>query len=235
MPAKPAIFNSSRLKLARAAEHIDNLEAAIASYFTGKWYSSTLSRDANGQYHFSTTMHGEPRNYRLIVGDAIHNMRAALDFMAVELVKVNGGNEKGVCFPFSADAAGFEDAIKSKKFHQAVAQAQALLRAIKPYKGGNDFLRALHDLDIQDKHHKIEPSVCMLSTPAISVVKDSNGKPVGFVTGDLQLEIDNSQPARAVFTFPDNGPLGGKPVIDELRAMHALITSIVDRFEAICP
>ena len=223
------------MKLVRAAEHIENLEVAINAYFAGKWCTFALSKDADGRYHFSTTMHGEPQNYRLIVGDAIHNMRAALDFMAVELVTLNGKSGKSVYFPFSADAASLDGAIKSKNFYKASGQAVALLNATQPYRGGNDLLRALHDLDIQDKHHKVEPSYCMLSTPAISVVRDSAGKPVGFDTGDLQLELDESQPPKAVMTFPANGPLGNKSVLDELRAMHALVTNIVDDFEAICP
>lgn len=211
------------------------MEAAINAYFAGKWCTSALNKDANGQYHFSTTMHGEPKNYRLIVGDAIHNMRAALDFMAVEVVKLNGKSAKGVYFPFSSDAAALDGAIKSKNFYKAPDQAIALLKATQPYRGGNDLLRALHDLDIQDKHHRIEPSYCMLSTPPLSVVRDSTGKPIGFDTGELQLEIDESQPPKAIMTFPGDGPLGNKPVLDELRAMHALVTGIVDDFEAIFP
>lgn len=223
------------MKLARAMEHIEDLEASINAYFAGKWCTVSLSKDANGRYHLSTTMHGEPQNYRLIVGDAIHNMRVALDFMAVELVTLNGKNGKGVYFPFGTDAASLDGAIKSKNFHKASDRAIALLKATQPYRGGNDLLRALHDLDIQDKHHKVEPSYCVLSTPAISVVKDSTGKPVGFDSGDLQLEVDESQPPKAVMTFPGNGPLGNKPVLDELRAMHVLVTKVVDDFEAVCP
>lgn len=235
MPTDTRPFHSARLKLARAAEHIESLEVVINAYFASEWCTSVLSKDVDGKYHLSTTMHGEPHNYRLIVGDAIHNMRAALDLMAVELVTLNGKSGKGVCFPFSADAASLDGAIKSKNFQKASSAAIALLKATKPYYGGNDLLRALHDLDIQDKHHRIEPSYCMLSTPPLSVVRDDMGRPAGFDTGELRLEIDESQSPKAIMTFPGNGPLGNKPVLDELRAMHALVTNIVNDFEAICP
>jgi hypothetical protein len=35
-----------------------------------------------------------------IVGDIIHNLRAALDLAACDLVRIRGGNDNGVYFPF---------------------------------------------------------------------------------------------------------------------------------------
>jgi hypothetical protein len=179
-------------------------------------------------------VHGAPRSFETIIGDAIHNMRSALDLMAVELVRINGGNDKGVCFPFSRDAAGIETAIKEAKFHRASSIARDLVRKLKPYGGGNDVLRALHDLDLDDKHRKIPPHTTRMTVPAITTEKDASGKVIGF-PNDLRLTLDKSKPPPFISTFPRDGPLAGQRVVPTLRNMLALVTSIIDDFGATCP
>jgi hypothetical protein len=150
--AKVKPFRGPRQKLARAGELISEWEKSIAEYLAGKWCTVTFTEDDDGIFHTKMGIHGAPRNYETILGDALHNMRSALDLMAVEAVRINGGNEAGVKFPFCETEAELEQAIKSANFHRASEAAQTMVRAFRPYKGGDDLLRALHDLDIENKH-----------------------------------------------------------------------------------
>lgn len=98
-----------------------------------------------------------PPAVSLAYGDAVHNMRSALDLLAIDVVAQSGGSTKGVYFPFAEDKTGLNEMIKRKKFHRATQEAQDLLWAHEPFKGGNGLLRGLHDLDIMEKHQVILP------------------------------------------------------------------------------
>jgi hypothetical protein len=90
----------------------------------------------------------------LAVGDAIHNLRSALDHLAYQLVDI-GTEGKGpfedVYFPISRNAAIYEKA-KVRKVAGMVKEAIGAIDAVKPYGGGNDLLWDLHRFDILDKH-----------------------------------------------------------------------------------
>ena len=90
-----------------------------------------------------------------IVGDIIHNLRSALDLLACDLVLANGGNPKGVYFPFFKTADGLNKKIKDRDFNRAGPDAVALLTRYQPYEGGDSPLYAIHLLDIIDKHRML--------------------------------------------------------------------------------
>ncbi len=224
-------FSASKAKLQRAARHLDTLDQAIAEYFSTNWYKCTFEPDESGQMQFSTIIFGEPTDFSVIVGDAIHNMRAALDLLAVDIVRVSGGDTKGVYFPFCSEEALLEETMKSRNLHRAQTRFQDMIRALKPYKGGNASLRALHDLDIQDKHHALIPNVASISSPPIGVALDANGAPIGFAEGQLQLVADLTVAPKVKFTFPNGSALSGDSVASGLRALLALVSQIVESFQ----
>ena len=92
----------------------------------------------------------------VVVGEVLHNIRSPLDLVIGTVAKKCGGSGKGACFPFGANAAAFEDQIK-QKCKTLPLQAVALIRKWQPYKGGNDLLWAIHDLNRSDKHRDIVP------------------------------------------------------------------------------
>jgi hypothetical protein len=224
-------LNASRLKLNRALHHIEALELSVLEYFAGNWYSQDNSRDVAGNISIKVKIKGRPKDFAVIVGDAVHNLRVALDILACDVVRANGGTTKDVYFPFAKDATSLEEVIKNR-FGKASPAAQARMRALQPFAGGNSELRALHDLDIQDKHIELIPEAASVTTPHVRVKADSTGKPVGFDEGKIEMEIVD-EPPQVVHVFPNGGPAGGEPVIAKLRSLHATVTSIVHDFEAI--
>jgi hypothetical protein len=96
-----------------------------------------------------------PNEWSPIIGDIIHNLRATLDLMACDLVRLNGKSAKKVYFPFACSSSDLAKQIKEKNIDRAGPQVVKEIEKLKPYKGGNLALRAIHDLDIVDKHQSL--------------------------------------------------------------------------------
>jgi hypothetical protein len=211
-------FATARIKLDRARQFISELEQEQEAYRRSDLVSVKISG-----FDIEMTWRKVGLRTGAIAGDAIHNIRTSLDQMASELARMAGRSDKDVYFPFAADAADLERAIKSKCFHKAGDDAVELLKQFAPYKGGNDALRAVHDLDIQDKHSTI-------------LVVDQNRK--------FQLNIDwgpslrdNLDPIPTVRVDPESifyvfpaGALEGRPVVETLKELVELGDGIIEAF-----
>ncbi len=156
-----APFEAPRLKIARAQRHIEELASRVADFWREKPISIVVE-DHPSFAPFNVVWTARiskpvPHDLAPIVGDAIHNLRTALDLMASDLVQLNRQSTKGVYFPIAAAEAGLDDMIKDKNFRRAGPDAVALLKNLKPFRGGNEAIRALHDLDLKDKHQALLP------------------------------------------------------------------------------
>jgi hypothetical protein len=218
----------ARSKLARADKLIAELLSAINQHFKDHPPDIQFSYDPPDDpdallpknIRSSTNVKRVPPETGAIVGDIIHNLRAALDLLAIDLVRANRGNEKGVYFPFCASADQLDLMIKQKHFDRAGAKAVAVLKTIEPYAAGNALLRHVHDLDIQDKHRAIIPT----TTVAVA------GLTVG-QTDDGRLRIGPATPQVKV-QFPDDCVLAGEPLFPTLVDLKREVTNVVDAFEA---
>ena len=223
-------FAQPHQKLRRAAVHIKALESAIADFFQTQWFTCDFGREPDGQYHLNVVVHGSPLGFGEIVGDAVHNLRSALDLLAVEVVGRNGGNTKGVYFPFADSAEALEQMIKRRNFHRASNADVSILMELKPYSGGHPLLRALHDLDIQDKHHSLIPHAALITTPSVGVKMDPAGNPIGFAEGKLELQVNPNEPPAVKFTFPSDSVFAGEEVVPTLWQLHDCVSRVVEQF-----
>jgi hypothetical protein len=139
-------------------------------------------------------------------GDVVHNFRSALDHLAQQLVLV--GMEcapvipltpkelKLIEFPIAETAEKYESD-KAAKIQRMLPEAIEAIDAQKPYKGGNDNLWRIHQLDIIDKHRALFTlGHDFLSTaewyPGAYLMKAENPLFAGVQTQveqDIQLEI----------------------------------------------
>ncbi len=181
-------------------------------------------------------------------GSAIHNLRSALDLLASELVRLNGQSEKDVYFPFGKDPTHFEGQIKKRNFDRAAPDVVDLLRTLKPFDGGNAALRAIHDLDITDKHKALIPVADMIGMPNFSVsgpggsfaMQDCKVGPVtdgqvliSVPLGTRGIEVGRELPGAFHLVFPMGEPLAKAEVIPALHSLHDLTLSIVKSFEVL--
>jgi hypothetical protein len=166
-----------------------------------------------------------PEMTPVLVGDIIHNIRTSLDHLASEMARLKGKPDKNVYFPFAENAGALDEMIKKKNFTYCGVDAVALLRALKPYKQGNLELRAIHDLDILDKHRDLLPEPHLKSGSVKGM--EWTGPPV-----------DGRRPFRWVpvelkdvtYVFPPGSALEKRPLVDALRELVDLCEGILDSF-----
>lgn len=187
-----------------------------------------------------------PDEVPLILGDAIHNLRASLDLLACDLVRANNGDPSGVYFPFCQNGEDLESIIKRRKIERCSPDVIDLIRSIKPYKGGNDALRAIHDLDIADKHQLLIPTLTALSLPSIDLDfaadvyltcdPDKCEMPVydgaiilDEITDDKRYAFEDRWRS-VIFVFGPDQPLAGEPISPTLHNFAKLVDGIVETF-----
>lgn len=148
-------------KIERADKHISDLGQAIADFLASKPYKVGAKNHpilSDATTFFVEKARPIPPCIPIIAGDAIHNLRSALDHLAWQLVEASGntpGSWTG--FPIYDPSKFTTDKGESKFFEGKVKgmrpQIVNAIRGQQSYKGGNDQLWAIHDLDIVDKHH----------------------------------------------------------------------------------
>lgn len=151
---------SPKLKIERAKTLIQEADARVSDYTGAVDCTLVVGPHPNEEGQsvaISKVAEAVPVEIALIVGDAIHSLRTALDHLVGCLSVANGKSLKGVSFPFDANAKGF--AISApKKIKKLTPAAQKLIYRMKPYGGGNNFLYLLNKLDVRDKHQTL--SLC---------------------------------------------------------------------------
>jgi hypothetical protein len=160
------MFESAKLKIGRAKQHIRDLDRDVRAFFDEGAYSLSFVKDAKaGTCFFRVNVHQPiPPYFALIIGDAIHNLRSALDQMVWEIVCPFNPNPEKVQFPFCEKADRLESVIRNREIHLAGEKIIQAVRDAKPYPCDNGELFLLHKLDIADKH-KIIIGVTPLVSP----------------------------------------------------------------------
>jgi hypothetical protein len=152
-------FSGVWVKLERAKEHINDLEARVQTFKQAKPYRAFRYCELDtGDLVFEVKASDQPPLWwSAILGDAIHNLRSSLDLLVCELVDAAGNSVKTTTgFPIMKDADAFASN-SLRKVKGAPETAVELIKAAKPYKGGNDAFWRLHQLDITDKHKLLVP------------------------------------------------------------------------------
>jgi hypothetical protein len=230
-----ASFAASRIKIARAQKHLAELADAIRAFVESR--PATFAVDISGPIgsqraaiHFNIERL-PPDELSAIIGDVIHNLRSALDLAACDLVRAKEGSQArvgDVYFPICRRAEDLDDMIRRRGFDRAGEQAVALLRSLKPYAGseGNGILRALHDLDIQDKHTALIVTPMAVAGPVLSRWDDDG-------TPNLTVVGDPTTFSELKLAFGPGLPLAGVEVLGALQSFVDQTTSIVEAFRAL--
>lgn len=140
-------------KIERPDAQIKDLESQIRAFFTKDVYG--IAREPNADHTQEVwkfvLKKRTPRAFVTIIGEILHNMRSALDQLMCAIAVQHSGSSRGTYFPLGKTQQIFESEL-SEKTKKMPSDARDLIRALKPYPGGNDLLWALHDLNRGDKH-----------------------------------------------------------------------------------
>lgn len=187
-----------------------------------------------------------PEEILTLVGDAVHNIRSALDHLVCALARLNGTNNvNDIHFPFNKIANEFpaRHAKETKKLRSRDAD---LIAALKPYPGGNDLLYAVHEVDISDKHRALVAMGCLIpmidwtfrvqppthkiySMPMNPMQALNNGEPLLIFEAGSKVEYDFKIGGDIAFAEPHS--IKGKSALATLNEMRQLVENIVLQFE----
>jgi hypothetical protein len=145
-----------RLKVTRSRKHVDELEASVATFLRRKPYQVATKREPGTRrlIYFVSRVDEVPLEIAVAAGDALQNLRSALDHLAYRLVLLRTGGAvpmSHVYFPIAESLAKY-DQIKKNYLNGVSAHVMGAVDAIKPYRGGTDALWRLHQSNIIDKH-----------------------------------------------------------------------------------
>lgn len=248
-----------RLKLERARKHKLDIDSEIKAFIATNPY--VTYRD--GAYYKLRIERCIPVEWSAIIGDCIHNIRASLDLLTVAIVKhcdPGRASYNHVHFIARETKKQFDDDLP-RNIRGASAAAKNMIEDLKPYRGGEELLLQLHQLDILDKHNAIIPVGSAYHSlghrhdfnkvfpnflpegqrfpefPFVFIQPADRLYPLK--DGDTLLGIGDDVNAAHMDTafrfdvvFGNNQILDGEPIAKTLSRMGQLVESIFDKFEA---
>jgi hypothetical protein len=242
----PLDLSGCYAKIERAKKHIGEFNREKIAFLESNPYAVVTKFDPESNITESIlgVMPGLPTHLSTTVGDAIQNLRSALDYLVAELARKNGNDPKLVYFPISETAEKYVSESKGKTKGISL-EVKEFIDSIEPYGGGdgND-LWILHTLNNADKHRLLMPIAVNLAHEVVfslspegntfTTMVDSPGLNQGDVLGSVSGNSEGQQ--RIQFTFdvafgkPDS--ISGEPVLRTLEYLGYMVETIVGTFNA---
>ncbi len=232
-------FRDSRLKIERAEKHISDLQTAILETDFCRVFTDYNAESQESRIIAECSP--VPAALTLITGDALHNLRTALDYLVSEMaLTISGGESEHIKFPIGKTREKLIASLSPiRKTRMDVADH--ILSVVKAYKGGNDALWTLHALDITDKHRLL---IAHIQTAGIGGVQAKiKGRKLftvpwsvffdgRFCLAKVQGEIENyryDKPAGEILF--DEGMITTEPVIPTLLGIRDEVLRVIKSFE----
>jgi hypothetical protein len=117
MQATTALTRQPYLKINRAKQHVNDLNGKVREYLAERPLRMVTAYDpeTHKQTHTVKQYVPVPEEFALIIGDAVHNLRSALDIMVFGMIGNKTRKARAVQFPFAKDARGFVCAFKTRE------------------------------------------------------------------------------------------------------------------------
>jgi hypothetical protein len=242
-------FAGPRSKVARATRHIQETEAILEAFGQSDLATFVVDTETKpGATLLGVEIAGGPPiDIPLAIGDAIHNLRASLDFLAYELMSASGTIDEQMRFPFYKE----EDNLRKQVGKSGLLKncgpdvARLIVDGVKPYKDGNYDLWAMNKLDNIDKHRLIVPVFVATDVYGISGVDESgwrlknNTKSIvgsGFfpyVELGTNFKLDHPPFVACSVYFREGQYFDGRDVIPTLQTLAQKVTDVIEAFEVL--
>jgi hypothetical protein len=126
---------------------------------------------------YATVREDPPRTLAPIIGDAIHNMRSALDYLAYELASPKARKSRSTQFPICMDESQFRHPDNLRKIASITGDGRDLIERLQPYNATDpprhNPLAILNKLSNRDKHRLLVPCVAAVNTAESWVASDN--------------------------------------------------------------
>ncbi len=246
-------LGNAYLKLDRASEHIANLSEIIHKE---RPFSYILETNTQTRKRTTLAKRNDPIINRIIIicGDAIHNLRSALDNAYWEIVSPFVSDKKrqrNVQFPFCENCASLTKTIENRCASLVSTSFVDAIVNLKPYcdYGGNKYLYIVHELSNIDKHRfptpvgnytRISSEIIQRQVPDFpsGIINCTFGQSRRDITWDY-IKIDKTTigiikpPTLCVFEKELDVPVDVFLVIRELGYSEPIISSLHEMRDAI--
>lgn len=246
-------IEQARAKIFRASRHIDEVKYLIEVISCKSSIRiEEFIDEPTGNQIFRAFADDIPPHLPLAIGDAIHNLNCALDYIATAIMRSRGGNNNRVYFPTDETRHGLRATMKRPKKGQRNPRnrevveacpkfALILLGKIKPYRGGALGVWELRKSDNIDKHNLIIPTVSIFNLIDAEICDENNNRliigslaigpkgEVGLAQFSAKARVENYGTAIFSTNFPeDSVSFAGKPIIDTLLRNAQNISKVCD-------
>lgn len=162
------MFESALLKIGRADRHIQDFEGALREFQAGHGHTIRVHGKIKGPMFFETISDAPlPIDLSLILSDALHNLRTALDHATWELVGIDDGvQDRFLKLPTGNDQQSFDAACRGMRTPNTSTKDFFTNLAIYPG-GVGELIYWLCQLDNAEKHTIISPVVQAASVDRI--------------------------------------------------------------------
>ena len=185
-------LHGSFLKLDRAKKHIKELRCEIADFESSNPYQLVYEQKVEGGEIICRLSVNQPppsKEWAVIIGDVVHNLRSALDLLACSLVKAHtvGSDcfKLRVSFPISNSEIEFLDG-GLKRVSGASELVKTIIEGLQPYKGGNNLFYWISELDNLDKHRLLIPTFTPVNVSSAHI---ENSAPIDPAKGGATIKI----------------------------------------------
>lgn len=197
-PLSTSIFAGEKAKLQRAKKHFAELVALVSEHMSSQPFRCSEIGD-------SIIVRAEkqvPQEVNIVLGDVVHNLRAALDLLVCDLIRANGSQiTRDSAFPITT--GGIQASHVKKQLAGMSQSAVKVLSRITHNQAWNEALLTLHGLDIMDKHN------ALVAVGAATVrVHASVGVPGLFIGPGGEFRLGGPGPDGASFLRNAGSPVG---------------------------
>jgi hypothetical protein len=243
------LFQDSRLKIDRANHHIDDFDLRLRD-LAQDTHELTVEFDPK---YGCDVIHvapfaAVPDEFSLILGDALHNLRSALDYQicAIEYAHTRDIGEK-TAFPVCETQDELRTAVSGglgSRIPSAISDF--LVETVQPYKGGDGVpIWHLHELEIVDQRRLLIPQFQLSAITGIRYQDQWNMPtvlPEWVVTsrravsyrcvGQTGVHITDKGKSAVAVVFGEGVPLARLEILPVLRKLSEFVRETVEKVAA---
>lgn len=193
------------------------------------------------------SLHQPDKRVNALIGDAVGNLRSALDYLTVAFAHPLTGKTDGTGFPFADNANGFAGEVRAGRCFGPceVAVQDFFINEVQAYNGGNGHaFWVLNKLRNIDKHRLLVATVSVASVIAsfrdrnrntftdnrFSVTAGKSGTLIDAPIDHIEF-TDQPRPAFEIL-FQEAGVIEGVPVLKFLKNGAGITKRLLDAIQA---
>jgi hypothetical protein len=248
----------SRLKVSRADEHLKAIEESIKGFIEKRPYGLGVQADmkANDLVQTIHIREDPPPEFGLVIGDCVHNLASALDYIVCALATKVGADCDRTAFPIYISPTLYSDQ-GGRRIKNLSDPAKTRIKSFQPFLTDPKApelapLAILYDLDRFDKHRVLLVGATVLTAGSTVNIKfPSHAKiiPIQRPKGPLKdgaafarfrcvgcLPTEVNVEGNVTFSVgfgEGSGEATGDPVLAVLQRLRARVAEVIADFDSL--